>query len=146
MTDIKGFFADYRFLSNFYESPLTVDGIRYETLEHYYQAMKAFDLDDHNWVKTAPTPGLAKHRGRRINVREDWDSVRVVKMRLGLRAKFEQNPELKQKLLDTGSDHLEETNQWGDAYWGVSSGKGKNVLGELLMELRDSFRMDEFYD
>ncbi len=145
MTDIKGFFGDYRFLSNFYESPLRVNGVTYLTVEHFFQASKASNKEDHDYVNSAATPGIAKHRGRRITLREDWERVKLRVMRLGLRAKFEQNPELKQKLLDTGGAYLEEANSWGDSYWGKCGGRGHNHLGEMLMELRDGERMEKFF-
>lgn len=146
MTQIRGFYGDYRFLSNFYDCKLIVDGISYPTLEHYYQAMKATDLEDHDYVALAPTPGLAKHRGKRIKIRDDWDKVKLAKMRIGLRAKFDQNTDLKEMLLETGHADLVEDNAWHDTFWGVCNGKGFNHLGEMLMELRDSYRMDALFD
>lgn len=145
MKEIRGFFGEYRFLSNFWEAEFVVDKIKYSTVEHYYNAMKAIDLDDHNYVADAPTPGLAKNRGRRISIRPDWDRVKLAKMRIGLRAKFEQNPDLKAALLATGDAELIEENTWGDTFWGRVQHKGFNHLGEMLMELRDSFKMERFY-
>lgn len=147
MTQISGFFGEHRWLSNFYLSPIKVDGILYGTVEHYFQAMKATNLDDHDYISTAPYPGLAKARAKTIELREDWNKVRLKKMRIGIRAKFDQNPELKEKLMATESLELIETNTWGDTFWGVSvDGKGHNHLGEILMELRDSYRMEKFYE
>ena len=62
-------------------------------------------------------------------------------MRKVLEYKFE-NPELRAKLLDTGDRELIEANTWHDTYWGVDkwSGKGHNMLGKLLMKLRDELR------
>ncbi len=57
-----------------------------------------------------------------------------------LRAKFTQNSEIRQKLLDTGSAYLEETNYWHDTFWGVYNGNGENHLGKLLMLVRDEIR------
>lgn len=145
MTSICGFFGEYRFLSNFNEDGFTLCSGFYKSNEHYFQAMKAANEQDHQWVMESATPGIAKHRGRRIPLRPDWDTVKLRVMKEGLRAKFDQNPELKAKLLATGSAYLEETNHWGDQFWGKSGGKGLNHLGEMLMELRDSYRMDEFY-
>ena len=56
-----------------------------------------------------------------------------------LRSKFDQNPELKAELIKTNGLHLEEANTWGDRYWGTVNGEGKNMLGKLLMELRDEY-------
>ena len=52
--------------------------------------------------------------------------------------KFWRNPTLKQRLLATGQRYLEETNHWGDLYYGVDyrTGKGQNVLGQILMKVR----------
>jgi hypothetical protein len=46
-------------------------------------------------------------------------------------------------LLDTGNKVLKETNTWGDTYWGISNGKGKNMLGRLLMKLRKEIKEEE---
>jgi ribA/ribD-fused uncharacterized protein len=139
MNDVRGFFGDYRFLSNFYPSPMEINGKKYDTNEHFFQASKARDDVDHEYVRTAPSPGLAKHRGKRIPIREDWDKVKLQVMLEGLIAKFEQNPELNQRLIETDPGYLEETNYWGDTFWGVSGGKGCNNLGKLLMFIRKTF-------
>lgn len=57
-----------------------------------------------------------------------------------VRAKFEQNPDLRQKLLSTGSEELIEGNTWGDTFWGVCKGSGQNWLGRILMFVRDEVR------
>ena len=68
--------------------------------------------------------------------RKAWDDVgRISFMRAGLLTKFDQHPDLKEKLIKTSPWHLEETNSWGDHFWGVD-GYGQNVLGCMLMELR----------
>ena len=59
-----------------------------------------------------------------------------------LMAKFSQNEDLKKKLLDTGDATLIEGNTWGDKYWGVCKGVGKNRLGELLMEVREELKQN----
>lgn len=137
--NIYGFYGKWRFLSNFYTSPFELEGKRYETVEHYYQACKAKDEQDHEYVRTAPTPGLAKHRGKRIPIREDWDENKIHVMTQGIIAKFEQNPELGEKLARTSPGQLFETNTWGDTYWGVCNGKGCNNLGKVLMFVRETF-------
>ena len=52
-------------------------------------------------------------------------------------AKFTQNPDLKEKLLATGDESLEEGNTWGDTIWGTVDGVGENRLGKILMRVRD---------
>mgnify|MGYP000562860174 CR=1 FL=1 len=53
--------------------------------------------------------------------------------------KFEQNPELKQRLLDTGDLKIEEISS--DHHMGIGKNKtGKNYLGKILMCLREHFK------
>ena len=53
------------------------------------------------------------------------------------KAKFTQNPELAEKLLATGEQELVEGNNWNDTFWGMCRGKGKNMLGNILMKIRE---------
>ena len=68
-----------------------------------------------------------------INLVETWPTKEVS-------GKFAQNPDLLQKLLDTGDAHLEETNTWKDTFWGVCKGEGQNNLGKILMSVREELR------
>ena len=52
-----------------------------------------------------------------------------------MRRKF-QIPSLRDKLIATGDAYIEETNNWGDEFWGVCHGFGENMLGKILMEIR----------
>lgn len=47
----------------------------YETREHYFQACKAINLEDHEWVRTASGPSETKRRGRAIKLRDDWGNA-----------------------------------------------------------------------
>ena len=58
-------------------------------------------------------------------------------------AKFTQNPDLKEKLLATGDEHLEEGNTWGDTTWGTVNGIGENRLGIILMKVRRNCRRNQ---
>ena len=136
---ILGFFKEYRFLSNFHCAPLTVEGITYQNAEAAYMAQKSEDPA----VKalfTSLQGKDAKQLGRRIALRPDWDTYRHVAMYNVLCAKFTQNVDLAQKLLSTGQKYLEETNSWGDTYWGVCNGKGQNWLGRTLMRIRSELQ------
>lgn len=146
MTEVRGFFGEYRFLSNFYPSPFIIDGFRYPTNEHFFQAMKGNNSVAHDYILGALTPAIAKSRARGAEIRDDWNKVRIAVMRKGLRAKFEQNPELKAALMATDGMELIEENSWGDTFWGQVDGVGYNHLGEMLMELRDSFKMEKFFE
>jgi ribA/ribD-fused uncharacterized protein len=137
---ISEFQGSYRFLSNFYSSPIKVirSDITYDapTVEHAYQAFKAIHLSDFEDILSCHSPGLAKRKGRVIYLRTDWEAIKLEVMRNLLAKKFSSKKDLGQLLLSTGAAILEEGNHWGDTYWGVCNGKGKNWLGHLLMARR----------
>jgi ribA/ribD-fused uncharacterized protein len=118
-----------------YESPVEFDGIKYRSAEAAFQAQKLEDKE-----KRKEYAGLsgknAKARGRRAQLRPDWESSKLKVMEDILRAKFGQNPELMRQLIATGDADISEGNSWGDTYWGVSGGVGENNLGKLLMKIR----------
>ena len=142
---IDRFMDEHFFLSNFYESFLLVPGLCMATsVEHAYQAMKvdgrpSFE-NQKEWVLSADTPGEAKKRGRRVQLREDWELVKIPVMRDLLALKFFFDTKLSIKLLATGGATLVEGNHWGDTFWGVCDGQGSNHLGKLLMERREILR------
>lgn len=145
-------YPQWREFSNFYLAPIELDGKRWETTEHYYQAMKSLDAVEQEEVrtgipightragqleKTEPnlTPGFAKKQGRLLLCRTDWTEVKQDVMRKALRAKFA-IPALREKLLSTGEDKLIEASP-SDYIWGEGADKsGQNLLGVLLMEVR----------
>jgi len=139
IADITEFYGPYRFLSNFYPSMITIAGKQFSTVEHYFQAMKMNDLETFERVRFCETPGQAKKLARSLPLREAWEEVKEQVMRTGLHAKFS-IPGLRERLLRTGDVQLVEGNTWGDTYWGVCNGVGKNRLGVLLMELRSDIR------
>lgn len=142
-TQILGFSGEYRFLSNFYPSPIVWNGKTYPSNEHFFQAAKAATEEDHELVRTQTNPTQAKRAGRGVQIRPDWEKIKVDIMTLGLFLKFTQNEHLKERLLATGDAYLEETNHWGDTYWGKVGLEGQNMLGRLLMRLRDTLNERE---
>ena len=136
---IGPFDGRYSFLSNFYRSPVTLDGLEYPSVEHAYQAAKTTDPEERATVREALTPGLAKRLGRQVHLRPDWEDVKLAVMADLLRQKFDRPP-LAKALLETGDEELVEVNYWRDTYWGVFHGTGENHLGRLLMERREQLR------
>jgi len=140
-TIIDKFNGEYRFLSNFFESPQIVNGIKYRCNENYFQAMKIIDVDVHKIIATF-SPNKAKKFGRSLQLRPDWDIVKNNFMLIGVIHKFQQNEYLAKKLKDTGESLLIEGNQWHDNYWGNCSCNrcknivGENKLGKILMVVR----------
>lgn len=132
---ITKFRGDYYFLSNMYPEVLYINGEMYPSAEHAFQASKSLDKDVRLGMAVCRSAKEAKQAGRLINLRLDWEDVKVDVMYNILKAKFA-DPELAQKLRDTGDEELIEENNWGDTFWGVCKGKGKNMLGNLLMKVR----------
>lgn len=130
--------SEYCWLSNFFLSPMTIDGNDYPTMEHWFQSQKFTNLELQEKIRLAPTAAKAKSFGKKrdISFRSDWDCLREEIMYKGLQAKFAQNSLLSRKLLETGTLELKEEAFW-DSYWGTGrTGKGKNRMGVLLMKLR----------
>lgn len=132
---IKEFRGRYYFLSNFYNAMITYESITYKNNESAFQSAKV--LDHNIRLKFANLDSsTAKSKGRHVELRSDWEKVKFDIMLDIVRAKFSQNEDLKQKLIDTGNEYLEEGNTWGDKIWGTVNGKGQNHLGKILMEVR----------
>lgn len=142
MTTIDRFIEEFRFLSNFHSATIVIDGKFYPTVEHAYQAFKTLDPGAHETIRNARTPGEAKRLGRCISLRPDWEDVKVGLMRDFVRLKFE-NPFLRPMLMATGDARLVEGNHWNDTFWGVCRGKGRNMLGQILMEIRSEILAEE---
>ena len=149
MEKIDSFKGEYEFLSNFSYSPFIYKDIFYPTVEHYFQAQKSMILSERQAIAAAPTPGKAKHMGRNVKLRTDWEFVKLRIMKYALNEKFSNYSDLKAKLLETGNEELVEGNWWHDNFWGDCSCPkckniaGKNNLGKLLMMLRDEYREEE---
>lgn len=145
---ITEFDGKYAFLSNFFHSPFSYDGIEYPTVEHFFQAMKTLDQEERKKIAAANSPGKAKQMGRHVKLREDWEEIKYTIMRVGIERKFDVHPELASKLIATGDAILIEGNSWHDNTWGscfcpkCASITGKNWLGEILMKRREELVSD----
>jgi hypothetical protein len=89
-------------------------------------------------IRRAEDPGFALEMGRDRSrkLRSDWEEVKVDAMALAILLKFEQNPEARRVLLETGNAEIFE--EAPDRFWGVGKPgeKGENKLGVLLMDTR----------
>ena len=137
--NIKGFFNEYNWMSNFYKSEVEYEGIKYPSSENAYQSAKARNIPDRiKFVNI--TPSQSKKLGRIVELRSDWESVKLKVMYDVVLDKFTRNPYLGYKLLETGNKYLEETNYWNDTVWGVCNNVGENNLGKILMEVRKKLK------
>lgn len=87
-------------------------------------------------IRACKTPAEAKRMGRKVRIRDDWGLTKEAIMLDLVRQKF-RDPLLARMLIDTGNVYIEETNTWGDTYWGVCDGNGLNKLGNILMQVRN---------
>jgi ribA/ribD-fused uncharacterized protein len=125
--------------SNFAPSPLVIDEKRYPTSEHYFQSQKFVGNPAYAaQIAAASSPSAAAKlgRSRAYPIRPDWDAVRDAIMLRALRAKFGQNPDLREILTSSSPRKLVE-HRAADSYWGDGrTGLGQNRLGVLLMQVR----------
>lgn len=139
---ISHFRGRYFFLSNFYFVFIEFEGDLYPSIEYAYQSTKTLNITERTAIRNAGNPSIARCLGRRVSLRRGWSELKLIYMREFLRQKFAPG-ELRDKLLTTGTETIVEGNTWGDTFWGVCNGKGENHLGKLLMEIRDTVRLED---
>lgn len=138
------FTGDNYYLSNFYPCEFVWNGIKWSHSEGAYQSAKSLDKSVHEQFSYM-TASATKKQGKLLHMRSDWEQVKVQIMTEIVYEKFSQNPDIKQKLINTGSAILEEGNSWGDTFWGKCpvGGSGNNMLGKILMTIRKDFQLEE---
>ena len=149
----------YGFLSNWYLSDFTVDGVSFSSMEQYMMYQKAVvfkDKDIASKILKTDDVERIKEYGRQVSNYDDtvWNDVRQIVIYKGLLGKFKQNEELKKELLDTGDDILAEC-AVSDKIWGIGlsmkdsnkndikAWRGQNLLGFALMLVRDELRKSD---
>lgn len=148
-------------MSQWFEMPFDVNGIRYNTAEHWMMAEKALIFEDHKihqQILNCSTAKEAKSLGRKVKLfnPDTWEEYRYDVVKRGNFHKFTQNKELAEYLKSTGDKILVETSPYDDI-WGIGMSvndpgidnlyvwNGLNLLGFALMEVRDILNeYDEF--
>jgi N-glycosidase YbiA len=134
--------GEYGCFSNFSRHPIFLAGKRWPTSEHYFQAQKFAGTHHEEAVRLCKTPREAANMGRsrKLPLRRDWERVKDAVMREAVLAKFTTHADLRAILLGTGDAVLVEHTA-NDSYWGDGGdGSGRNVLGRILMSVRDELR------
>jgi ribA/ribD-fused uncharacterized protein len=142
-TEIKGFFGEYRWLSNFHEAPVEYEGLMYASTENAFQAAKVVSEERSFLQSCKPyvSKKIWKTKTRIDSSKEEWDARRLHVMTVVTLDKYTRHADLMEKLLATGARYLEESNHWNDQFWGVDIHKGgENQLGKLLMNVRTYLR------
>lgn len=135
----------YECFSNFYPSPMIVDGKKWPTVEHVFQAAKTEDPVEQEKIRLARTPKDSKRLGRQVKLRSDWEDIKYMAMRRFVSIKFSVEP-FKSILLESGNRDIYEDSPYDDI-WGTGVkggiGIGKNYLGDILMEVRGDLKRDQ---
>ncbi len=143
------------FLSNWYLSPFIVNGMKFSSVEQYMMYRKAVSFNDDavaSKIMATDDVAVIKALGRSVSKYDDnvWSGIREKVVFEALKAKFSQNNNLKQQLLDTGDSILAEC-AVKDLVWGIglsmkdpnrfdtAKWRGRNLLGNLLMKVRETF-------
>jgi len=132
--------------SNLYRRSIIFEGVQYPTAEHAYQAGKPRRPEVRDWLMSAPSPALlamAAHGLYQWDIAPGWSKIKFDRMRSVLWAKFTQHDDLRELLLSTGDARLVESANVNNAVnrlWGEVDGVGRNMLGTMLMELREQLR------
>ena len=145
-TEIRFYRANekpYGPFSNLYRRKIIFEGEEYETSEHAYQAGKPRKPEVREWLLAAPSPSLlaaAAHNLYYWDIAPGWSADKFGRMRQVLWVKFTQHQDLGELLLSTGDARLVEratVDTESNRLWGEFRGAGKNMLGLMLMEVRE---------
>ncbi|MGB5963500.1 MAG: NADAR family protein [Coleofasciculaceae cyanobacterium] len=132
----------YGCFSNFSQHGFELDGVYWTTSEHYFQAQKFVGTPHADQIRAVKTPKDAAKMGRdrKRPLRPDWEEVKDDIMRKAVLRKFETHGDIREILLATNDEPIVE-NAPSDYYWGCGKdGSGKNMLGQILEEVRDILR------
>ena len=130
---------EYAFLSNMYSCPIHYDGEIFPCVETAFQYAKTGDASLFTNSRGYFVGGLeARKIGRSVKLPKTWNDDRIVVMYELLEDKFYHNKELREALKQTGDIFIQEDNTWGDTFWGVCNGEGYNMLGKMIMEIREN--------
>lgn len=142
------------FLSNFYpyttkegekqehEVRVIYEGLEFDSTESAYMASKmARPQDRLQFVGMHPKVAKKLTHSGTLEIRADWEDVKVGIMEDLVRQKFNNSPALTRLLLATGTQEIVEGNTWGDTVWGMvqdenGTWQGDNHLGKILMKVR----------
>ncbi len=137
--------ANYGEFSNFAPYAIKLKNKIWATTEHYFQAQKFEKQTYQDKIRNAESPMMAAQlgRSRKERILKNWDNIKLNVMYDAVKAKFTQYPELTQLLLDTKEakiiEHTENDDYWGDG----GDGKGKNMLGKILMKIREELQQEK---
>ena len=136
--------------SNFARTPIIIDEVMFKTSEQLFQLMKFKDKEPVLAVYNANNPKMTTKHWEKTHRRSDWGQMVVDAMKFCLTKKFEQSEDFKAELeRSRGKFIVEDQTSFPKKTpdtWGVKQQGdnfvGPNLLGRLLMELRDNGKLD----
>ena len=133
--------------SNFAPTTIVVDGVTFSSAECLFQVMKFTGPEARRVVYSRAGQGLkmiAKHYEKAVGVRPDWGMIIVDALKYVLMLKYEQSAEFRKELTSAGNKYIVEDQSSfrkpADTYGAKltpDGWSGPNLMGRLLMELRD---------
>ncbi len=166
MSNVLCFYHEYEengCMSNWYHAEFEYAGIRYPSTEHFMMYHKASVFGEKELadkILACNTASKAKQYGKsympKFN-KDLWKEVSYTIVKRGIRAKFSQNTDIREKLLATGNRVLAEASG-KDLIWGIGVAiddpnavntafwKGDNYLGRILMEVREELSKNSEFD
>ena len=150
--------GEWGVFSNFAHTPIIVDGVEFSSSEHLFQLMKFKDPAvianiangvTNNGKKCYQIKKTVKSYEKDYR-RDDWGRMIIDAMKFCLMKKYEQSAEFRKKLEESKGKYIVEDQttmpkKAPDA-WGVKCDgdnfAGPNLLGRLLMELRDNGKLE----
>lgn len=146
-----GFAGESAYLSNYYPCSVRMGDKNFRSAEQAFQYQKCLFCEREDacvHIMQVDDPKVLSEMGNKIFTKKVWEDKKVDMLKCIAISKFDQNPELKEKLKATGSKPLYECTRsryWGTGWkldapnWSKSSNfPGKNVFGNILMEVRDN--------
>jgi ribA/ribD-fused uncharacterized protein len=150
--NVTAFFTASSPLSNFAPTSFSIHGKKYFCVEQYFQLQKALALGKPGIAKKieiSTNQAECKRLGESIQITEAWVAKAPAVMQVACEAKFNENERARNFLRSTGNNKLVEASP--DLFWGagkklkdfdnfipdVDTWPGKNVLGQILMDIRD---------
>jgi ribA/ribD-fused uncharacterized protein len=149
MNEIKFNIAEYQLnvfpLDNFAPFGLTMDDEYFQTSEHAFQYLKFVDTNKEvaESIKKSFSPNNARsiaHENKTSRL-ANWSDIKYEKIEEVLKLKVEQNPIVKECLLNTKDYLIAECCIDEDTDWGIdNNNQGENHLGKIWMKIRDELR------
>ena len=141
---------EWGIFSNFAHTPMQFEGVTYKSSEQLFQMMKFTDEKVRKAIYAANNPKMMAKHYEKTHRREDWGMIFVDAMKQCLQLKYEQSEAFRSTLEQSKGKNIVEDQssfkkRWADT-WGVKRQGdfyvGPNLMGRLLMELRDNGRLE----